>query len=63
MPTYTPRGITSEKLAVAVGDKAIAGGSLQNVAELIKKNAREDDMVVVMGAGDIFKVYKILGIE
>lgn len=53
-------GITSEKLAVAVGDKAIAGGSLQNVAELIKKNAREDDMVVVMGAGDIFKVYKIL---
>ena len=56
-------GITSEKLAVAVGDKAIAGGSLQNVAELIKKNAREDDMVVVMGAGDIFKVYKILAIE
>jgi UDP-N-acetylmuramate-alanine ligase len=48
---------------VAVGDKAIAGGSLQSVAELIKKNAREDDMVVVMGAGDIFKVYKLLDLE
>ena len=56
-------GISSEKLADVIGDKAIVGGSLQGVADLIKKNAHADDMVVVMGAGDIFKVYKLLELE
>ena len=56
-------GISSEMLAETIGDKAIYGGSLDSVAELIKKNANADDMVIVMGAGDIFKVYKILGLE
>lgn len=56
-------GISSERLAEAIGDKALVGGSLDGVAELIKKNAREDDIVVVMGAGDIFKVYKLLELE
>ena len=56
-------GISSEKLADAIGEKAIVGGSLQGVADLIKENARGDDMVVVMGAGDIFKVYKLLELE
>ena len=56
-------GISSEKLAMMIGDKAIYGGTLQGVADLIKKNAREGDMVVVMGAGDIFKVYKLLELE
>ena len=56
-------GISSEKLVAEIGEKAIYGGSLAAVAELIKKNAHEDDMVVVMGAGDIFKVYKLLDLE
>ena len=53
-------GISSEKLASIIGDKAIYGGSLAGVAAEIKKNAQNDDMVVVMGAGDIFKVYRLL---
>lgn len=56
-------GISSEKLAKAIGEKAIVGGTLGGVSNLIKENARGDDMVVVMGAGDIFKVYKLLELE
>ena len=55
-------GISAEKLAEAIGEKAVVGGSLQGVADLIKKNARADDMVVVMGAGDIFKIFGIFGL-
>ena len=50
-------GISSEKLAKTIGEKAIYGGGLDSVAEIIKKTAGKDDMVIVMGAGDIFKVF------
>ncbi len=55
-------GISSEKLAAIVGDKAIYGGDLDSIAEIIKKTAQKDDMVIVMGAGDIFKVFSKLGL-
>ena len=50
-------GISSEKLAATVGEKAKYGGDLVRVAEMIKSTAKKDDMVIVMGAGDIFKVF------
>ncbi len=53
-------GISSEKLARIVGEKAIYGGDLDSIAEIIKKTAKEDDMIIVMGAGDIFKVFSKL---
>ncbi|MBR3686292.1 MAG: UDP-N-acetylmuramate--L-alanine ligase [Clostridia bacterium] len=55
-------GISSEKLAKIIGDKAIYGGDLDGVARIIKKIAQKDDMVIVMGAGDIFKVFGKLGL-
>ena len=55
-------GISSEKLAGMIGEKAIYGGNLDSVAELIKKTAQKDDMVIVMGAGDIFKVFAKVGL-
>ena len=55
-------GISSEKLAETIGEKAIYGGNLDSIAEIIKNTARADDMVIVMGAGDIFKVFAKLGI-
>lgn len=55
-------GISSEKLAKTVGEKAIYGGDLDSIAEIIKKTVHKDDMVIVMGAGDIFKVFSKLGI-
>lgn len=55
-------GISSEKLAAIVGDKAVYGGDLDSIAEIIKKTAKPDDMIIVMGAGDIFKVFPKLGL-
>lgn len=55
-------GISSEKLARVIGDKAIYGGDLDGVAERIKKIAQKDDMIIVMGAGDIYKVFSKLGL-
>ena len=55
-------GISSEKLAATVGEKAIYGGDLDSIAEIIKNTVAKDDMVIVMGAGDIFKVFPKLGL-
>lgn len=55
-------GISSEKLAATIGEKAEYGGDLDSIAEIIKKTARQNDMVIVMGAGDIFKVFSKLGL-
>lgn len=55
-------GISSEKLAETVGEKASYGGDLDSIAETVKKIAKEDDMIIVMGAGDIFKLFPKLGL-
>ena len=55
-------GISSEKLAATVGDKAVYGGDLDSIAEIVKKTAKPYDMIIVMGAGDIFKVFPKLGL-
>ena len=54
-------GISSEKLAATVGEKAVYGGGFDSIAEIINNTATKDDMVIVMGAGDIFKVFAKLG--
>ena len=54
-------GISSEKLAATIGEKAIYGGDLDSIVEIIKNTATQDDMIIVMGAGDIFKVFAKLG--
>jgi len=55
-------GISSEKLAALIGEKATFGGDLDSITEIIKKTAKPDDMIIVMGAGDIFKVFPKLGL-
>ena len=54
-------GISPEKLAASIGDKAIYGGDFDSIAEMVKMVAEKDDMVIIMGAGDIFKVFPKLG--
>ena len=54
-------GISPEKLAASIGDKAMYGGDFDSIAELVKNTAQKDDMVIIMGAGDIFKVFPKLG--
>lgn len=55
-------GISSEKLAEVIGERAVYSGDIDGVAETIKSIAQKDDMVIVMGAGDIFKAFTKLGL-
>lgn len=49
--------VSSKVIADMLGERGIYAGSLERVADEIKNIARKDDMVIVMGAGDIYKVF------
>jgi UDP-N-acetylmuramate--alanine ligase len=53
-------GVSSALLAERVGSKATYCGSFEAVANAIRQEAREGDLVIVMGAGDIYKVFDLL---
>ncbi len=55
-------GITSKKLAELIGEKAEYGGDIEATAARVRAEAKEGDTVIVMGAGDIFKIFSKLGI-
>jgi UDP-N-acetylmuramate--alanine ligase len=55
-------GISSEKLAKTIGDKAQYGSSLESIADILKSTAKDGDMIIVMGAGDIYKLFALLGL-
>lgn len=50
--------ISSSDLVNMIGDKAIYGGNISSCAEKLKSIVNENDTVVIMGAGDIYKIYK-----
>ena len=56
-------GVSSEGLAKTIGDRAEYCGSFSRVAEALKRDAQEGDLVIVMGAGDIYKVYDLLKLQ
>ncbi len=51
--------VSSKMIADRLEKKGVYAGSLENVAAEIKKNASEGDMVIVMGAGDIYKIFDL----
>ncbi len=53
-------GVTSQTLAERVGGRAQYCGSFEAVAGAIVQTAKTDDLVIVMGAGDVFKVFDLL---
>lgn len=55
-------GISSQELALRIGDKAVYGGDLDSIASAVKKLAKRGDTVIVMGAGDIFKIFELLDV-
>ncbi|MBE6589071.1 MAG: UDP-N-acetylmuramate--L-alanine ligase [Ruminococcaceae bacterium] len=55
-------GVSSALLSEAVGERAQYCGSFSSVADAIRRDAREGDLVIVMGAGDIYKVFELLGV-
>lgn len=56
-------GVSSGMIAERLGDKGIYAGDLESVAKQIKACARQGDTVIVMGAGNIYRVFDMLNIE
>ena len=54
-------GVSSALLAQAIGEKATACGTPQNAARMLRDEVRQADTVVVMGAGDVYRVFDCLG--
>lgn len=53
-------GVSSEKLCRAIGDKAEYIESFEAIAEKLYEIAKEGDVIITMGAGDVYKVGEIL---
>ncbi len=53
-------GVSSELLAKKVGDRARYAKSFEAAAEIIKREAERGDVAIVMGAGDVYKVFEFL---
>ena len=55
-------GVSSERLAERIGEKAVYCGTFDALATALLREARAGDLVIVMGAGDIFRVYGLLNL-
>lgn len=53
-------GVSSEMLAAAVGDKGLYVGGFEAIADYLRKNAQKGDLVITMGAGDVYKIGTML---
>lgn len=53
-------GVSSEKLANAIGEKAMYMESFEKIAAYLAKEAREGDLILTMGAGDVYKIGNLL---
>lgn len=56
-------GMSGEVLARGVGARGKYLGGLDNIAEYLNRTARCGDVLVIMGAGDIYKLFDKLNIE
>ncbi len=53
-------GVSSADIASVIGEKALYCGSFAATAEALKREAREGDLIIVMGAGDIYRIFDLL---
>ena len=53
-------GVSAKLIAELIGHKALHCPTFEDTASAILREAREGDVVVVMGAGDIYKVFDYL---
>lgn len=54
-------GVSSKQLAGDVGDNALWFDSFEKIADYLKANAKEGDIILTMGAGNITNLSKMLG--
>ena len=53
-------GVSAKLISELIGDKAIYCPSFEDTANAILREAREGDVVVIMGAGDVYHVFDYL---
>ena len=53
-------GVTSESVAKKLGDKGIYCASFEEIASSLCKMLKPADLLVVMGAGDIYKLFDLI---
>lgn len=56
------RGMSEEKIADALSCHAIAVKSFKEAANVLQTHAKEGDLAIIMGAGDVFHVLDELGV-
>lgn len=56
-------GISGKTLAIRIGEKAEYISGVENIAEQINKLLYPGDILVVMGAGDIYKIFEYLNFD
>jgi UDP-N-acetylmuramate--alanine ligase len=56
-------GITPELFAECIGEKASACHGFHKAAELLRRELREGDVAIVMGAGDVWHTFEYLDLE
>ncbi len=56
-------GISGKTLAIRIGEKAEYIGGVESIAEQINKLLYPGDVLVVMGAGDIYKIFEYLNFD
>ena len=56
-------GVSSALLAEKVGARATFAESFAAIAEMLDRELRDGDVVIIMGAGDIYKVFDLLDFE
>ena len=52
--------VSSAMLADAIGESAIYSGNIEETAKAIKAELKSGDVAIIMGAGDIYKVFELL---
>lgn len=55
-------GVTPQKLASDIGEKASYGGSLDQIAQTLRQELCPGDLCVIMGAGDVYRLFGMLGL-
>lgn len=50
----------SQNLVKAVGPKAMYTGTIEKTAEYLKQNIKDFDLILSMGAGNIYKIYDLI---
>ena len=56
-------GMSAEKLAMGIGARAEYVGDMQAIADYLNQTIEPEDTLVIMGAGDIYKIFDMINLE